>query len=86
MERFQIIELNKDYNNKFDEFYYFNKYSMKYKKENIKYSFNGFEIILSSFCKIFRLSKNLELKVDFKEKATNILNTKLDIILYITTI
>ena len=30
LERYQIIELNKDYNNKFDEFYYFNKYSMKY--------------------------------------------------------
>ena len=59
------------------------KKNNNYKKENIKYSFNGFEIILSSFCKIFRLSKNLELKVDFKEKATNILNTKLDIILYI---
>jgi serine/threonine protein kinase len=36
MERYQIIELNKDYNIKFDEFYYFNKYSMKYnhKKNN----------------------------------------------------
>ena len=34
LERYQIIELNKDYNKKFDEFYYFNKYSMKYKKEN----------------------------------------------------
>ena len=59
------------------------KKNNNYKKENIKYSFNGFEIILGSFCKIFCLSKNLELKVDFKEKATNILNTKLDIILYI---
>ena len=36
LERYQIIELNKDYNNKFDEFYYFNKYSMKYNnKKNI---------------------------------------------------
>ena len=33
LERYQIIELNKDYNNKFDEFYYFNKYSMKYNNE-----------------------------------------------------
>ena len=39
LERYQIIELNKDYKNKFDEFYYFNKYSMKYKKENKN---NGF--------------------------------------------
>ena len=39
MERYQIIELNKDYNNKFDEFYYFNKYSMKYNKENKKNCF-----------------------------------------------
>ena len=39
LERYQIIELNKDNNNKFDEFYYFNKYSMKYNKENKK---NGF--------------------------------------------
>ena len=37
LERYQIIELNKDYNNKFDEFYYFNKYSMKY--NNKKNSF-----------------------------------------------
>ena len=36
LQRYQIIELNKDYNNKFDEFYYFNKYSMKYNnKKNI---------------------------------------------------
>ena len=39
LERYQIIEMNKDYNNKFDEFYYFNKYSMKYNKENKR---NGF--------------------------------------------
>ena len=39
LERYQIIELNKDYNNKFDEFYYFNKYSMKYNKENKKNCF-----------------------------------------------
>jgi serine/threonine protein kinase len=39
LERFQIIELNKDYNKKFDEFYYLNKYSMKYKKENKKSGF-----------------------------------------------
>ena len=44
------------------------KKNNNYQKENIKYSFNGFEIILGSFCKIFCLSKNLELKVDLKRK------------------
>ena len=40
LERYQITEMNKDYNNnKFDEFYYFNKYSMKYNKENKKSKF-----------------------------------------------
>ena len=39
LERYQKIELNKDNNKKFDEFYYFNKYSMKYNKENKR---NGF--------------------------------------------
>ena len=39
IERYQIIEMNKDYSNKFDEFYYFNKYSMKYNKENKKKGF-----------------------------------------------
>ena len=39
LERYQIIEMNKNYNNKYDEFYYFNKYSMKYNKE---YKISGF--------------------------------------------
>ena len=34
LERYKNIELSKDYNSNFDEFYYFNKYSMRYTKES----------------------------------------------------
>ena len=34
LERYKAIESNKDNNIIFDEFYYYNKYSMKFKKEN----------------------------------------------------
>ena len=37
LERYKIIELNNDYKLKFDEFYYFNKYSMKYYKDKDKF-------------------------------------------------
>lgn len=36
LERYKMIELSKDFNGYFDEFYYFNKYSMKYNNENDK--------------------------------------------------
>jgi hypothetical protein len=51
-------------------------------KKVINYSFNVFEIILSSFCYCL-IQKNLGLKVNLKEKANNILNEKLDVILYV---
>ena len=37
MERYKIIELNKDNQLQFDDFYYYNKYSMKYNKEKDKF-------------------------------------------------
>ena len=51
-------------------------------KKLINYSFNIFEIILSSFCGCL-IPKNMKLKADLKEKANNILNDKLDVIVYV---
>ena len=49
----------------------------------INYSFNVFEILMSSFCCNFCYTKNIGLKIDLNEKAVKILNNKLDIILYV---
>ena len=51
-------------------------------KNLINYSFNIFEIVLSSFCGCL-IPKNMKLKADLKEKANNILNDKLDVIVYV---
>ena len=54
----------------------------KNQQKDINYSFNVLEIILNTFCSCL-VPKNLGLKVNLKEKANNILNDKLDIILYV---
>ena len=54
----------------------------KNQQNDINYSFNVLEIILNTFCSCL-VPKNLGLKVNLKEKANNILNDKLDIILYV---
>ena len=48
----------------------------------LNYSFNVFEIIISSFCKCC-MSKNLALKNNIYRKANDILLNKLDIVIYI---
>ena len=53
--------------------------------ENIKYNFNIFEIIWTSFCKCC-LSKNLGIKNHINEKANIILDKSLDIVSYIRNI
>ena len=50
--------------------------------KKINYNFNIFEIIFSNLC-CFCLTKNLKLKRDLKMKANVILDTKIDIVLYI---
>ena len=52
---------------------------------NIKYNFNIFEIICTSFCKCC-LIKNLGIKNNIKEKANNILDNSLDVVSYIRNI
>ena len=52
------------------------------KGKSIKYDFNIFEIIFTSFCKKC-LSKNLELKNNINEKTTNFLDNNLDIVSFV---
>jgi hypothetical protein len=52
------------------------------KQKTIKFSFNIFEVIISllfPYC----LRGNLKLKIDVSEKANNLLNQKLNVILYV---
>ena len=50
--------------------------------ENIKYDFNIFEVFISSFCK-HCLAKNFGIKNNINEKAVNILNNNLDVVLFV---
>ena len=52
------------------------------KKKNLTYTFNIFEIIISSFCKCC-MTKELTLKKNINNKATELLYNKLDIVTYI---
>ena len=52
------------------------------KNQHLEYTFNVFEIIISSFCKCF-ISKKLAIKKKIKDKSNEIIYTKLDINTYI---
>ena len=55
--------------------------SNRIKSDNIRFSFNLCEIIISLLCPCY-LSGNLKIKNEFNEKAIDFLYNKLDIILY----
>ena len=57
LERYKIIESNKDNDLNFDEFYYYNKYSMKYNKED-KIFINPHDIYEEKESKYFDLNNN----------------------------
>ena len=51
-------------------------------KKNLTFTFNIFEVIISSFCKCC-MTKELTLKGNINNKATELLYNKLDIVTYI---
>ena len=77
LNKSRFTEANRNFSTKFSQ----DEYMIQQKSEKIIFSYNIFEIIISTFL-CFCMSRRLRLKKNITERANNILYNKLDIVLF----